>query len=169
MKRIILFAVTFLLLATLAIAASDKISPITGIIFVAAEPTVDNFHYNESVFGHYINGSPLRFITRARLQEILSEHTLMLTGLIGSEEVKRLGQLAAASHFLEYECYFVEGGQYSNFLDCKLRLININTSEIEYMDETANWITPSKKYSKMAHWPTLGDFFAVLNKHKEKP
>jgi len=79
-----------------------------------------------------------------------------VSGLVSPQDYGKIGQLAAASHLLEYECYFVPGERYNDdYMVCKLKLINISTSEIEYAADVMSSAA-------------VGKFFKVLNKHAAK-
>lgn len=172
-KILVIFILTFIPYASHADYYEDskKITKVKAIILVC-DRSVSSFKAEnaesecyDSYLDEYINKSPIKFITRKNLKDILNEQTLSQSGLT-NEKVAELGKLYSASHILFYKNLgsFLE---YVRF-HYAFRLVNTSTSEIEYSTDVYEY---TDEYVKKNRDPVFGfgpgggtyRFFHILN------
>jgi hypothetical protein len=161
---IILWVIILLLLPSVCFAKENhKITPIKGIILVCKYN--DPEYCDLSIIHTLVNLSPIKFLTRSHLKKIFDEQTLQLSGLTDIEKTKVAGRLLGASHILVYS--------YRYKSECSIlhefELININTSELEYAEETNEFFGTCRKLAEKKDKFDLGDFFKIINKQAAKP
>jgi hypothetical protein len=128
---------------------------------------------SDSYLDEYINKSPIKFITRKNLGDLLNEQNISQSGLT-NEKVAAIGKLYGASHILFYK----QVGPWGDVLiDYRFKLVNTSTSEIEYSTEV--YIYKEDYYKKQKPGPfvfgidigridDMKFFFIILNNHSEK-
>jgi hypothetical protein len=163
-RIIILWVIILLLLPSVCFAKENyKIIPIKGIILVCKYN--DPEYCDLSIINTLVNLSPIKFLTKSHLKKIFDEQTLQLSGLTDIEKTKVAGRLLGASHILVYSSIEKPKCSFRH----EFELININTSELEYAEETNEYFGACQKIAKKEYKFDLGDFFKTINKHAAKP
>lgn len=146
-----------------------KIMPISGIILICEDET--NTYCEDSYLN--IRKSPIKFLDRSHIKTIFDEKSLTMAGLTHNQEFMKNAKIWGANHLLLYRCEFdplKSGGVRINHY---LKLINISTSEIEYID---NPMEPTeadkraliKQMGEGWQFGDLGRFFRVINSKRSK-
>jgi hypothetical protein len=124
---------------------------------------VENECY-DSYLDEYINRSPIKFVTRANIKNIIDEQALSQSGLT-KEKVAELGKLYSASHILFYKQlgpYGDEEGRPFVTIHYKFKLVNTSTSEIEYSTNVYDY---TEDYKNKNRTPVFGVFITPGGAH----
>jgi hypothetical protein len=167
---LIIFILTFIPFASHADYYDDsrKITKIKAVILVCdrtMSPSNADNECDDYYLGEYINKSPIKFITRKNLRDLLNEQTLSQSALT-KEKVAEFGKLYSASHILFYKRN--EPLLEYVLFRYKFILVNTSTSEIEYTTEVYEY---TEDYKKKNRDPVFGfspggdmyRFFDLLN------
>lgn len=169
-KFLLIFILTFIPFASHGDYFDDskKITKIKAILLIC-DRSISSFkaEYAEnecydSYLDGYINKSPIKFITRKNIKDILNEQTLSQSGLT-NEKVAELGKLYSASHIL----FFKQLGPWGDVvIHYKFKLVNTSTAEIEYITDIYEYTEDYKKKNPRPFWgysDQAQQFFYILN------
>lgn len=143
-----------------------KIKPISGIVLICEDET--NTYCNDSALTLHIRESPIKFLDRSHLKTIFDEKSLNLAGLTHNREFMKNVEIWGASHLLLYRCEFDPLRSGGTRVHHDLKLINISTSEIEYVDNPMEATEAEKRalvkyYGEGAKFGDLERFFSIIN------
>jgi len=140
-----------------------KITPISGIVLVckvSTKPIFNKPFCDDGMFQNQMNITRIHFVTREMLKEILDEKKLSLSGLTSKQQYKKIESISGASHILDYNIVM----DWDNNIITKMKLINIQTSEIEYSTRLSGDTTvpPLDNRSPLMEYTK---FFKMLDRH----
>lgn len=163
-KIIFIFSILFIP-TTCYSSEYQKITPIKGIILLCeglTEAECMDFRILPET-----NRSRIKFLFRSNLRAILDERKLQSSGMTEIESNKEIGKLLGASHLLLYKTTFYKRGDTGDHtLMCDFKLININTSEIEYSTTTVD--ETNIKPRGIDVLGSTNGFFIILDHFREK-
>ncbi len=146
-----------------AFASISKITPIKALVILCESRRPSEC--STAAMDYYLNKLPIPVISRENLKSIMNEQSLQTSGL--TEKVIKAGRLLGASHIL---LYTNESDQDS--ISFYFKLINIETSEIEYIGKTLNLNLAMQDILNKAlpgsKTFTLQDFFDLLSANKDE-
>jgi len=160
-----LFIFSILLIpATCYSSEYQKITPIKGIILLCEGITEAECF--DTLIIKEANASRIKLLFRSNLRAILDERRLQRSGMTEIESNKEIGKLLGASHLLLYKTSLAKADMGSTRLSCDFKLININTSEIEY--GTTTFDETNIKPKGMDVLNSTKGFFIILDHFREK-
>ncbi len=169
--NLIMFIATMSILAVPVLAGSfkddkkvlndKKITPIKGILLLC-DPTKVFSTCEDRYILTYINSTKIKFLTRDHLEAVLKEQSLQQSGLTDNQKSIQIGKILGASHILLYSGGLNTEEKATLALWYQFKLVNVETSEIEYTTETYD---PDDSIKKSLDPKNLRNFFKILNKH----
>jgi hypothetical protein len=162
-KVVFIFSILFIP-ATCYSSEYQKITSIKGIILLCEGLTEAECF--DTLIIQEANTSRIKLLFRSNLRAILDERKLQSSGMTEIESNKEIGKLLGASHLLLYKTLLTKGDMGSTRLSCDFKLININTSEIEY--GTTTFDDTNIKQRGIDVLNSTRGFFIILGQFREK-